>query len=151
MAALPALRFAPMAVHVGEEIERRRKATRMSKTELAALIGVDRSHIYDIITSPTCDSGKLRQCCKALHFNFFNLLAADMDVELGGVAGAASSTAAEPPAVYGRRPAEHRAPLRLVIEVDPSDQEAQAAAIRMAESMQPKPAAPAPSRDKEQP
>lgn len=136
-----------MAVHLGEEIERRRVATRMSKTELAALIGVDRSHVYDIITSPTIDTGKLRLCCKALHFNFFQLMAADMDVELGGTSS--STIAAEPQAVYGRRPAEQRAPLRLVIEVDPSDPQAQEAALRMAKSMQPQPPAPAPDRDKE--
>ena len=135
-----------MAVHLGEEIERRRAATRMSKTELAAHIGVDRSHIYDLITSPTIDTGKLRLCCKALHFNFFQLLATDMDVELGGTTG---SMVSEPQPVYGRRPAEHCAPLRLVIEVDPSDPQAQEAALRMAKSMQPQPPAPAPDRDKE--
>lgn len=127
--ALP-LSFAPMAVHIGEEIERRRKAMRMSKTELAKEIGVDRSHIYDLITQPSIDTGKLRLCSKALQFNFFTLLSSDLDVELG-----TTTTLADPATVYSRRPAEQRPPLRLVIEVDPSDDQAQRVALRMAETM----------------
>lgn len=135
------LSFAAMAVHLGEEVERRRKAMRMSKTDLAKAIGVDRSHVYDMIDNPTMDTGKLRLCGRALGFNFFKLLANDMDLELGDV-----SVLEEPAAVYARRKPEHRAPLRVVIEVDPDDTEAQKAAMRMAEELK----GPAPGRDKEQ-
>ena len=131
-----------MSVHIGEEIERRRLATGMSKTRLAELVGCDRSHVYTIIASPTLDSGLIKLASRALSFNFFKLLAEDL--EEGASVG--SSTLSEPPAVYGRRPAE-RSTLRVVIEVDPSDAAAQAAALRMAQDMQR--TSPAPDRDKE--
>lgn len=142
MTAAPALSFASMSLHLGEEIERRRLATGMSKTELAERIGVDRSHVYDIIASPTCDTGKLKRCCKALRFNFFSLLSAECEEELGMPAG---SLVSDPQHVYGRRPAAQRSPLRVVIEVDPGDDEAQQRALRMARELQ----GPAPDRDKE--
>lgn len=133
-----------MSVHIGEEIERRRTATGMSKTRLAELLGCDRSHVYTIIASPTLDSGLIKLASRALSFNFFKLLAEDL--EEGSISLGPSGSLSEPAAVYGRRPAE-RSTLRVVIEVDPSDAAAQAAALRMAQDMQR--TNPAPDRDKE--
>lgn len=143
MTAAPALNFASMAVHIGEEIERRRVVTGMTKTELADRIGIARQSIYAVLGSPSIDTLQLKRCCRALHFNFFALLAADCEEDFGTPPGA--GTVHDPAHVYGRRPAEKRSPLRVVIEVDPGDDEAQARALRMARELQ----APAPDRDKE--
>lgn len=145
MEPLPALSFASMSVHIGEEIERRRVATGMSKTELANRMGVDRTNIYDMIQAPSIDTLKLKLCCEALGTNFFRMLSDDQDRDMGMVR---TSTVEEPMVVYGRRPAERRSPLRLVIEVDPDDENAQKAAMDMAEQMKGRMKGPVPVRDK---
>lgn len=122
-----------MAVHIGEEIERRRAATGMTKTELAKRLGVDRSHLYTIIAAPSMDTNMLRRTSDILGMNFFQLLAVDYDAER---AISPMSVVSEGVAIYGRRSAPKRPPIRLVIEVDPDDPDAQRAAAAMAAELE---------------
>lgn len=104
-------------MHIGEAIERRREAMDMSKTELAARIGVDRTHIYKLIVTPTIDTGTLRRICMALDMNFFQVLSDDMDVQLGkrDVPGSGNSA--------------RISSVRIVIEVGLHGQDADKAAV----------------------
>ena len=124
MYTAPALSFVPMAVHIGEAIERRRKATGMSKTDLAARIGKDRTHIYTLIESPSIDTLLLKQVCEALQFNFFKLLAEDMEPDMHTFGYAPGPDmhmiAAEPAAPYTTTE-KKRAGVDVTIHVDPSD------------------------------
>lgn len=130
MGAFAARSFAPMSIHIGEEIERRRRATGVTKTELALRIGVDRSHIYTIISQPSIDTLVLRRVCLALDMNFFGILSGDMDESMG--AKRDTNMVGEGAAVYGRTPKERTTPLRIVIEVDPYDEGAKQAAVELA-------------------
>lgn len=116
--------FGPMAVHIGEEVLRRLEQVGMTKARFADRIGRHRGRVYDVFTSPGCDTVLLRKISQVLEFNFFKLLAEDLEP---------SSTKHEvgEPAVQYQRSAPGRQPIRLVIEVDPEDLQATTKAERM--------------------
>ena len=60
-------------VHIGEALEKRRKAINMSKSDLARKIGVRQQHINKVFENETIDTGKLILASRALSFNFFTL------------------------------------------------------------------------------
>ena len=95
----------------------------MTKARFAERIGRNRVNIYGLLRSPDCSTAVLRKVCTALDYDFFQLLSKDTRTKGRGQLVAAPAA----PGVPGGR-----APMRIVIEVDPADEQAQMHAGRLA-------------------
>ncbi len=115
-----------MAVHIGNEIVRVLQERGMTKARFAERIGRHRVNIYGILRSADCSTAVLRKVCTALDYDFFRLLSED--TRTAGPVGSLS----EPSGSYYAGP---RSPMRIVIEVDPSDDEAKTRAVRLASEL----------------
>jgi hypothetical protein len=115
--------FVRMAVHIGNEIVRVLKERGMTKAHFAERIGRNRVNIYGILRSADCNTAVLRKVSAALEYDFFRLLSDEVRHSNAG-------SAAEEPA--GGHATAHRSPMRIVIELDPSNDEARAKAGRFA-------------------
>lgn len=115
--------FCTMSVHIGNEIVRVLKERGMTKARFAERIGRNRVNIYGLLRSPDCNTAVLRKVCTALDYDFFQLLSKDTRTKGRG------QGVSEPGAA---RVTGNRMPMRIVIEVDPEDEQAQARAGRLA-------------------
>lgn len=86
------MKFAGMAIHIGEKIKQRAKELRIGATELGKLINTSKQNIYGIYKRKSIDSEMLRKLSKALNYDFF--LFYNLET---------SSLAFEPPATYGKK------------------------------------------------
>ena len=86
------LKFAVMAIHIGEKIKQRAKELRIGSTELGKLINTSKQNIYGIFKRKSIDSEILRKLSKALDFDFFQYY----NVET-------TSMASEPFSPYGKK------------------------------------------------
>ncbi len=89
----------------------------MPKTMLAERIGRSAKHLQTMVKSPSWDTQVLAQACKALDYNFFELLAKDVGPAI------AQSMVSEPDPSYGK-PVE-KSGVDITIRIDPSDPDAQ--------------------------
>lgn len=60
-------------VHIGKEIEKKVRESRMPATEFARKIDTSRNNIYNIYARKTIDTGLLLRISKVLSFDFFQL------------------------------------------------------------------------------
>lgn len=109
--------FCGVAVHVGKAVKERFEASGLTKAAFARAIGRSYQNLYDLFQNPSWDTGLLRKSSKALNYNFFKLLAEE--VEPGSTSGGVS----EPAAPYGVP--KERSGVDITIHIDPSDPEAQ--------------------------
>ena len=79
-------------------------------------------NIYGLLRSPDCNTEVLRKVCAALDYDFFEMLSRDVRTKGG-------DQLADPTGSYA---SVGRSPMRIVIEVDPSDEQARANATQMA-------------------
>ena|ERR1700758_5330614 len=86
------MKFAGMAIHIGEKIKQRAKELRIGATELGKLINTSKQNIYGIYKRKSIDSEMLRKLSKALNYDFF--LFYNLET---------SSLAFDPPATYGKK------------------------------------------------
>lgn len=91
----------------------------MPKTMLAERIGRSAKHLQTMVKSPSWDTQVLAQACKALDYNFFELLAKDVEPTI--TVGA--SVVAEPAAAYAKN--VDKSGVDITIHIDPSDPDAQ--------------------------
>jgi transcriptional regulator with XRE-family HTH domain len=59
-------------INIGEEIEKKFKQSKLTKTEFARKIGCDRTTVYNIFTNRSIDIVKLIIISDVLHFDFIN-------------------------------------------------------------------------------
>ncbi len=122
-----------MAVHVGEAIENIRAMRGMPKTTLAARMGRSAKNLHELLKNPSWDTLLLMQVCRALDYNFFSLLAQDLD----GI-GVPTGQAAEPVAPYKMAPTnkDKGSGLDITIHVDPNDPESTERLLRLLRSVE---------------
>lgn len=60
-------------VHIGQEIDKRRRELGLSKSEFGRQIGVPQQHVNRILERETMETNKLLKVCQVLDFNFFAL------------------------------------------------------------------------------
>lgn len=65
------LKFAGMAVNIGEKIKQRAKELRIGPTELGKLINTSKQNVYGIYKRKSIDTEMLRKLSKALNCDFF--------------------------------------------------------------------------------
>ncbi len=114
-----------MSIHIGKEILRVLQERGMTKARFAERIGRNRVNIYGLFRSPDCNTAVLRKVCVALDYDFFRMLSNELQ--------ASPDKVAEPGAAF--KSPGGRTPMRIVIEVDPGDQHAQEAAVKLAERL----------------
>lgn len=109
------LNFAPMGIHIGQEVKRVFDASGLTKTAFASMIGRERTNVYAIFEGVGVDSELLVRISKALHFNFFRAYNELVERELHS-----SSMVNEPNEEYqAKKPA---GTLRVVIEMADDDE-----------------------------
>ncbi|MCB9234703.1 MAG: hypothetical protein H6581_23830 [Bacteroidia bacterium] len=69
-------------MHLGEKIRERCKELRIGPTELGEKIFTTKQNVYGIFRRKSLDTGLLEAISVALNFNFFQLLAQNMEGEL---------------------------------------------------------------------
>ena len=63
----------PAEVHIGQEIGKKLREKKISKTEFGKLIGIPQQNVNRILQRDTIDTKKLVAISNALKFNFFQL------------------------------------------------------------------------------
>jgi transcriptional regulator with XRE-family HTH domain len=101
-----------MAMHIGEEMRVRVKARGMSVVTFASRIGRSPQNVHKLFKQQSVDTQILRKASEALDYNFFHLLASDLDEKLK------PNNVQEPAAQYVRRP-----PTVIIVSGDDMDQE----------------------------
>ncbi|MCB9234467.1 MAG: hypothetical protein H6581_22625 [Bacteroidia bacterium] len=69
-------------MHIGEKIKLRSKELRIGPTELGEMINTSKQNIYGIFRRENLDTSLLRAISLALEFNFFELLARELEGSL---------------------------------------------------------------------
>lgn len=114
-----ARRFAPMALHIGEQITARMKEVGMAKTTLAERIGKDRGTLDRWLEGYSIDVMHLRKISLVLERNFLRLLADDLDTEMPALRVVREP---EPPA-YAQNERK-LTPVRIEMDLLDADQQA---------------------------
>lgn len=101
-----------MAIHVGHEVARRLEESGMSKRAFAAAISRSYQNLYKLLEDASWDTQVLMATSRALNFNFFRLLADELEV-------GSPQQVSEPAAPYITK----REGVDITIHVDPMDEE----------------------------
>jgi transcriptional regulator with XRE-family HTH domain len=96
--------------HIGQELRVRFEASGMTLKAFAARLGRTPKGMYALFDRGDIDTEVLRRACEVLKFNFFRLLAADVERSQ-----AQPGDLREPGAAYGR---SEQAPTIIVIQGD---------------------------------
>ena len=86
------MKFAGMAIHIGEKIKQRAEELRIGSTELGKLVNTSKQNVYGIYKRKSIDSEMLRKLAKALDYDFFQYY----NIETTLLAN-------EPVSVYGKK------------------------------------------------
>lgn len=65
------MKFAGMALNIGEKVRQRAKELRIGPTELGKMINTSKQNVYGIFRRKSLDTELLRKLSKALNYDFF--------------------------------------------------------------------------------